>query len=278
MKLPRASLILSTYEMPRALELVTEGLLRQTTHDFEVWICDDGSGGATRAVVEQFRARAAAHFKVEHLWQENQGFRKCRILNRALQKSRGELSIFLDGDCIPHPEFIADHLAASTPGTYSAGRRVELGEQYSSRLTPESVRAGVLDWPRLDLLRSFQRGDSQYLNRMLRITSPRLRHLLKLNRVHDLKGCNYSVARSDLVAINGFDAAFEGYGREDTDVELRLQHLGLKIRSLKGMALQYHVWHPRRAFTPQNDTRLDALRNSQRVRCEQGLDQVTEET
>jgi len=45
----------------------------------------------------------------------------------------------------------------------------------------------------------------------------------------------------------------------------------LKIKSLKGVALQFHVWHPRREFTPANDSRLEDLKKSGRVRCEQGL-------
>ena len=71
--------------------------------------------------------------------------------------------------------------------------------------------------------------------------------------------------------INGFDETYEGYGREDTDVELRLQNLGLKIKSLKGIALQFHVWHPRREFTPANDQRLEELKTSKRIRCKNGL-------
>lgn len=270
----RASLFVSTYEQPRALELVLAGLLRQSVTDFEVLICDDGSSEETRAAIERFIDATRERFIVRHFWQENKGFRKSRILNQALRHAQGELCIFLDGDCIPHPRFVEDHLTHAKPGHYGAGRRVELGRDFCIHLTPQSVMDGVLDLPHLTLLKSFWLGESQYLNRMFRITHPSLRQILKLDRVVDLKGCNYSVARSDLVAINGFDEAFEGYGREDTDVELRLQHLGLKIQSLKGLALQYHVWHPRRKFVAQNDSLLEEVRRSGRVRCTQGLDQV----
>jgi GT2 family glycosyltransferase len=93
-----------------------------------------------------------------------------------------------------------------------------------------------------------------------------------MDRVADMKGCNYSLPRAALEAINGFDEAYEGYGREDTDVELRLQNLGYRIKSMKGLALQYHVWHPRREFVPANDERLEEVRRTGRVRCERGLD------
>ncbi len=94
-----------------------------------------------------------------------------------------------------------------------------------------------------------------------------------MHRVDDMKGCNYSVYRRHLIAINGFDEKYEGYGREDTDIEIRLQNLGLSIKSMKGLALQYHVWHPRREFTTANDDRLDEIKRTGRVSCEQGLRQ-----
>jgi glycosyltransferase involved in cell wall biosynthesis len=266
---PRASLFVATYEMPRHLELVCAGLERQSDLGFEVFFCDDGSGPETREVIQKFSKRVA--FPVHHLWQENQGFRKCRILNRALAQARGEICIFLDGDCIPHRHFIRDHLQTFQPGYYSAGRRVELGEKLSSQITSKDILSGLFDYPHLSFIWSVIQGDSEYLNRAFRIPWKGLRKALGMNRVADLKGCNYSVARKDLEAINGFDENYEGYGREDTDVEVRLQNLGLKIQSLKGMALQFHVWHPRRQFTPKNDVSLEAVLKSGRIRCEKGL-------
>jgi glycosyltransferase involved in cell wall biosynthesis len=269
MRSPRGSLLLATYEMPEHLALVCAALERQSTKDFEVLICDDGSGQKTRQIIESFQAQAP--FEVRHFWQENQGFRKCRILNEALRQARGETMIFLDGDCVPHRHFIRDHLEQQEEDRYLAGRRMELGPELSAKLTPEMVRRGFFDRPGLALIRSVLQGDSEHLQRSIRIPWPGLRSRLGMERVDDMKGCNFSVSKKALEAINGFDEAYEGYGREDTDVEIRLQHLGLKIKSLKGLALQFHVWHPRREFTPKNDTRLEDLKRSGRVRCEQGI-------
>jgi GT2 family glycosyltransferase len=157
-------------------------------------------------------------------------------------------------------------------GTYLAGRRVELGPQISESLTAEQVARGFFDFPSFKLLKSGIQGETEFLNRSFRIPFAPLRRLLGMDRIADMKGCNYSIPRSALEALNGFDEAYEGYGREDTDVELRLQNLGLHIKSLKGIALQFHVWHPRREFTPSNDDRLDELKQSGRVRCERGLE------
>jgi glycosyltransferase involved in cell wall biosynthesis len=267
--MPRASLFLSTYEAPGPLALVCAGLERQSERDLEVLVCDDGSGPETGRVIEEFRARAA--FPVFHLRQEHRGFRKCRILNEAARKAAGSVLIFLDGDCVPHRHFVRDHLEQQEAGRYLAGRRVELGERLSAWLTPERVRAGFFDRPRWPLLSSALRGESQAVNRSFRVSSARLRRLFRMDRVVDLKGCNYSVARVSLEAINGFDEEYEGYGREDTDVELRLRNLGLAIKSLKGVALQFHLWHPRREFTPANEERLAELARSGRIRCRLGL-------
>lgn len=266
---PRGTLFLSTYEMPKHLELVLAGLERQSTKDFEVMLCDDGSGADTKRIIES--ARAAIGVPIEHLWQENKGFRKCRILNEGMRRARGSVFIFLDGDCVPHRDFIRDHLEQQETGRYLAGRRVELGQKISESLTAADVRGGFFDRPSVRLWKSVNEGDSAHFQRSLRVTTPWLRRILKMDRVDDLKGCNYSVARADLEAINGFDEAYEGYGREDTDVELRLQNLGLKIKSLKGLALQFHVWHPRREFVPANDQRLDEVKRTGRIRCELGF-------
>jgi glycosyltransferase involved in cell wall biosynthesis len=267
---PKASLFVTTYEMPRHLALVLAALRRQSTRDFELFVCDDGSGPATADLVARFAADAP--FPVRHLWQENQGFRKCRILNRALRESRGAVLVFLDGDCVPHRDYVRDHLAQQEKGRYLAGRRVELGPRISETLTPELVAGGFFDLPRPALIRSALEKDSEHLQRSLRIPFAPLRRALGMGRIDDLKGCNYSVARPDLEAINGFDEEYEGYGREDTDVELRLRNLGLRIKSMKGLAVQFHVWHPRREFTPRNDERLEELKRSGRIRCAQGLE------
>ena len=276
---PRATLFLTTAEMPTHLALVLAALKRQSETHFEIMLCDDGSGQSTRDLIDAFRASReiqAAGIRVEHFWQKNEGFRKCRILNQGLRVARGELAIFLDGDCIPHRHYVRDHLEQWEPGSYSCGRRLDLGPKISQTLTPEFVSQGYFDRPRWNLWRSVRSGDSKNFQRCLRVTQPLVRQILGMNRVADLLGSNYSVALQDLVAINGFDEDYEGYGREDTDVELRLQHLGLKIKSIKGVALQFHVWHPRRAFTPKNDDRLEQLKNSRRIRCRSGLVQDPE--
>ena len=104
----RASLFVTTYDMPRHLELVLTGLARQSMTDFELLLCDDGSGSETAEMIQRFQE--AAPFPVVHVWQPHEGFRKCRILNEGLRRSAAETLIFLDGDCVPHRDFVRDHV------------------------------------------------------------------------------------------------------------------------------------------------------------------------
>lgn len=268
---PSVSLILATSRMPAHLALNLAALARQTLADYELLVADDGSGPDTAALIAAHRAGPAAGRRVEHLWQEHRGFRKGRVLNQAASRARATTLVFLDDDCVPHRAFLADHAREQRPGFYCAGRRVDVGRELSATLTPARVTAGFFDRPRPALVWSAVRGGTQAVNRSLRVPSPLLRRALGMDRVADLKGCNFSLARADFERVNGFDEEYEGYGREDTDLEIRLQNSGLRIRSLKGLALQFHVWHERRAFTPANEDRLERARRERRVACERGL-------
>jgi glycosyltransferase involved in cell wall biosynthesis len=270
---PKVSLILSTYEWPEALALVLSGLMVQTEKSFEVLVADDGSGSATKETLAQYQSRAP--FPIRHFWQENKGFRKSRILNRAINEAKGEVCVFLDGDCLPHREYVAQHLALQGPGYYVAGRRVDLSKEFTESLSAAGIERGDLHRMGGKIFRlwldSLRKSGSRPFHRAYLVKNPLLRSLFGMNRVDDLKGCNFSVSRANLLAVNGFDESFEGYGREDTDLELRLQHLGLKIRSGKNLCVQYHLWHQPRAFTPVNEDLLAEVKSSKRVRAKKGL-------
>ena len=270
---PKASIILATYEWPEALAMVLSGLVTQTERAFEVLIADDGSGEKTREVIRGYQRRAP--FEIRHFWQENKGFRKSRILNEAIRAARGDTLIFLDGDCVPHKEFVEQHIALQEKGRYVCGRRVDLSKEYTAQLNPAQIEGGAVNgvgsgifdlW--LDSLRS---NGSKPFHRAYMVKSPLLRRICGLDKVVDLKGCNFSVSRADMLAIDGFDQSYEGYGREDTDVEIRLQNLGLTIKSAKNLCLQFHLWHEPRAFTPVNEDLLAAARSEKRVKALRGM-------
>ncbi|MEW6056830.1 MAG: glycosyltransferase [Bdellovibrionota bacterium] len=260
---------MTTYNAPRHLALALSGLQIQSERNFELHIADDGSSSETSEVIERFMQQAP--FSVVHSWQQDLGYRKTKILNEAIRKAKSDYFIFVDGDCVCHVDFVRNHLMYRQKGYYLAGRRVELGPEFSARLTPEMVLRGDLNRPNVGLLMSCLRKDSDYWHRSLPLYNPSLRKWLKMDRVDDLKGCNFSVDRESLFKINGFDEDYEGYAREDTDLELRLQYLGLKIKSLKGLAIQYHVWHDRLPESENNKVKLRSLGTSNNPICKNGI-------
>ncbi len=269
MNKPLTSIIMTTYNMPRHLALALAGLQVQSEKNFELHIADDGSTEETSMIVEKFME--AAPFPVLYSWQQDLGYRKTKILNEAIRKAKSDYFIFIDGDCIPHKDFIRNHLKYRQKGFYLAGRRVELGPKFCEELTPDKVLDGVLNKFSLKLLFSCFKKDSEYWHRSIPVYNSYLRKLLKMEKVDDLKGCNFSVDRESLFKVNGFDEGYEGYAREDTDLELRLQYLGLRIKSLKGLAIQYHVWHEK---FPESDTNKSKLREIARKKepvCKNGL-------
>lgn len=272
---PLASVIMSTYNQPKHLELALAGLQIQTEKNFELQIADDGSTSDTSDIIEKYMDRTP--FQIVHSWQQDLGYRKTKILNEAIRKSKADYFIFIDGDCVPHKDFVKNHLKYRQKGFYLAGRRVDLGPKYSQSLTPDMVLRGDLNRPNLGVLISTIEKDTQYWHRSIPVYNSLLRNLLKMDRIDDMKGCNFSVDRESLFKVNGFDEDYEGYAREDTDLELRLQFLGLKIKSLKGLAIQYHVWHDRLSESEGNKLKLKELTHKQSSICKNGIVKLSDE-
>ena len=99
--------IVATYNWPDALERTLIGFSQQTDLDFSIVIADDGSDRVTGSVVKGFAHKNPMN--ITHCWQEDRGFRKARILNKAMKRSQAQQVIFTDQDSIPHPSFVAEH-------------------------------------------------------------------------------------------------------------------------------------------------------------------------
>lgn len=270
---PLASIIMTTYNAPIHLELAVAALQVQSELNFELHIADDGSTEETANLVK--RLAAESPFPIIYSWQEDKGYRKTKILNEAIKKAQADYLIFIDGDCVVHRDFIKHHLEYRQPGYYLAGRRVDLGPVFSQTLTPHLVKNGDLNGFNFSLWKSCLSKDSSYFHRAFPVTNPLLRKILKMEKVDDMKGCNFSVDKESVIKINGFDEDYEGYAREDTDLELRLQYLGLKIKSLKGLAIQYHVWHPRLPESEGNKLKLKEISHVRSASCKNGLQKLS---
>ena len=131
------SVVVSTFNREDALDAVLRSLARQGDRDFEVVVADDGSGPATATMVERWQPRLGV--KLVHVRHEKQGFRLAEIRNRAIRASHGAYCIFLDGDCLVPPDFIAVHRRLAEPGWFVTGNRALL----SRSLTEAALDGGV---------------------------------------------------------------------------------------------------------------------------------------
>jgi glycosyltransferase involved in cell wall biosynthesis len=262
-----ASVIVTTYNTPRELGLVLEGISRQSARPDEALVADDGSTDETRRVVAGWAPRLP--FPLRHVWQEDLGRRKCRIVNEAVRRSRGEILVFLDGDSIPHRQWLADHLRSSRPRRALCGRRVRLGREISLRVKAGAILLDRLEAPFGEVALSALAGGTKRALLGIRLPVPLAR--LFHPRSRKLMGVNFSLPREAFERVNGYDEDYESYGFEDYDLEIRLRRSGYDLYPLLNRAVVYHLYHPMSAFTEDSTKRLAALAASDRTRCENGL-------
>lgn len=240
----KISLIISFYNKIELLKLILVALEEQTLRDFEVIIADDGS---TLDVVDEIhRLKDSFSFSIKHVWHEDLGWRKNAILNQAVLASKSDYLVFIDGDCIPHRQFLQEHLEFRKESQVLCGRRVLLTAKVSKKLSANRIQKRYLGYPVFfDLLwETLFLGKKTYLEQMIHLRSKWLRQLVIKERQRYILGCNFSLWKEDILRVNGFDERFKhpGYG-EDIDLEQRLAAIGIPAISCKCALLIFHVYH-----------------------------------
>ena len=268
----KASLIISVYNKIRNLELILAALSIQTFKDFEIIISDDGSGSEMRDFITERITRGDLNIK--HVWQEDDGFRKNKILNECIRKSETDYLIFIDGDCIPHTEFVEAHYINRNVNTALFGRRVYLGKEISDSLTIENILNKSYQKLNFKLIKEslLHKAEGSYnAEEGIIIKNKVMRKLLLKSNVGIL-GSNFSLPKELLIAINGFDENFigPGYG-EDTDVERRLRLYGAEIRSIRNLSVQYHIFHKKTIEAEANKLYYDKVKHNNDYFCRNGL-------
>lgn len=237
----KASVIISFYARIDYLRLLFAGFESQTFKDFEVIIADDGSKEDVTLEIERLASKAS--FPVIHLWHEDKGFRKNKILNRAIASSNSGYLIFVDGDCVPHSRFVEEHFVNRQERTCLAGRRVNLSEKITNMLSYESIEKGFLEHKLPLLILDGIFGKSFDVEKGFYFKSPSVRKFFNRKK-RGIVGCNFSLHKNDFVSINGFDERYEKPSiGEDSDVQFRLELENINIKSVNHMAVQYHLYH-----------------------------------
>lgn len=268
----KATLVISVYNNIRNLEFIFNALTIQTFKDFEVIIADDGSGEAMMNFISEWKKKDL--LSVRHIWQEDDGFRKNKILNECIRNSLTDYLIFIDGDCIPHGEFIEAHCSNRENNTALFGRRVYLGEEYSKTLTAESILNRSYEKFNLNIIKESLTGKdkgSYNAEEGIVIKNKTVRKLFLKEDVGIL-GSNFSLEKKLIESINGFDEHFigPGYG-EDTDVERRLRLFGAKVKSIRNLAVQYHLYHRKTIEASANREYYNNIKDDKNYFCMNGL-------
>lgn len=237
------SVIVSTYNRPDALRLCLASLAGQSLAPSEVLIADDGSGQETRDAVAGMKEAMRGAFPIVHVWQEDDGFRKARVLNETVRNATGEYLVFIDGDCMAHRHFLREHVDGSGAEAILSGKRVLVGKELTGRLLE---KGRVLTRVTPTLLWDYLWRRSQKVGESFRISNPLIRQLLHRDRIgeYGILGCNFSIYRKLFYDINGFDEDFLDGSAGDTDLGVRVLNRGGEIRSVRAQAIVFHLWHP----------------------------------
>jgi glycosyltransferase involved in cell wall biosynthesis len=236
----KASVIMSTYNAIEWLEKVLWGFSVQTTNDFEIIIADDGSRPETKDKIDELRK--LINIPIIHVWHEDNGFQKTRILNKAIVASNTDYLIFTDGDCIPRNDFVATHLKYREKGFFLSGGYFKLPMSISMHITKEDI----LNQNCFDLKWLKNNGLKSNLKNIKFTTSPFLSNLL--NKLTSTKptwnGHNASGWKTDILAVNGFNEEMK-YGGEDRELGERLINMGLSSKQIRYSAFCLHLDHER---------------------------------
>ncbi len=220
----RVALLITTYNRPDALNAVLKSVAQQTRVPDEIIICDDGSSSETCMVIDQWVYR----LPICHVWCSDSAFRAALVRNLGVLRSRSDILIFVDGDCLMPPAFVENHLEISQSGYLIAGGRYLLSAQKTSLVLEQRL------------------AFSRVFNNWKFLTVP-------LGPFRDIghrswesvRTCNLSVYREDVLQIAGFDESYLGWGREDSDFVVRLMRLGIKSRSGRLATCVAHLHHPK---------------------------------
>lgn len=247
--------VITTYNSPLWLAKVLTGFEQQTFPDFRVIVADDGSDVETGEVLARFRRQGI--LKLDHFWQDDQGFRKCGILNTAIRETDCDYLVFTDGDCIPEPDFIKTHQQLAEPGCFLSGGYIKLTLPVSERITEADIRSGVVFSPRWLISQGQPRSHKLWKlirspigTRMLNALTP---------TTSSWNGMNSSTWTKDLIAVNGFNEDMQ-YGGLDRELGERLWNYGHKSRQIRYSTVCLHLDHARSYSRPEIWEKNNAIR------------------
>lgn len=269
---PALSLIIAFYNNLNFLKLVWASIEKQSLKNFEVLICDDGS---RQEIVENLHTLIQqSPIPTQHLWHEDCGFRKNRIMNYGIREANSDYIVFIDGDCVLHPEFLKEHSLHRKENAALAGRRLDLSPSITQKLTTEKIKNNYIEknlwWiiPVISLRKDNNGPKGIYLK------NHALRRFFN-HKPRGIVGCNFSVSKKDLLAINGFDNRYEAPGTgEDSDLEYRLGLSNIRVIPFCHAAVQFHLWHKLQDRPNKNESLFQEVKSQGKSRTSFGITEL----
>jgi len=265
------SVIVTTYNWPPALKLCLDSLFAQRDQNFEIIIADDGSSSENLKQTKAFCEQSPV--ALSYCYHEDKGFRAGTIRNKAVAASKGDYLLFIDGDCILMPEFIARHRQLAELQCFVPGNRVLLNAKFT-----EIVIAQQLPLHAKSINYFLSLRLQKKINRVTGFLHLPLGFVRQLQpkKWQRAMTCNLGVWKEDFIRVNGFDELFEGWGYEDSDLVIRLIHAGIKRKEGRFAVPVLHLWHSHndKSKQEQNYQRLlDRLQQHDFIIAEQGVSQ-----
>lgn len=256
---PKISVIVSTYNSEEWLKKVLWGFNCQIFKDFEVVVADDGSGPKTRELLESMSKEV--FYKIVHVWQEDDGFQKSRILNKAVVACRAPYIIMTDGDCIPREDFVEVHYINKEEGYFISGGYYMLPMNISKLITLKDIEQQHcfnIQWLKEQgVPKTFKNNKltaSGFISKLLNTFTP---------TNASWNGHNSSGWKKDIVNVNGFDERMQ-YGGQDRELGERLFNFGIKSKQLRYSAVCVHLDHKRGYKTPESIAKNQSIRKETR--------------
>ncbi|MCT7550734.1 glycosyltransferase [Aliarcobacter butzleri] len=273
-KYPKCSIIISVYKDTDSLDLILESLCNQTIIPDEIIISEDGNSIEMSDYVKVAKEKYKK-LDINHLFQEDIGWRKNIALNRAIVASKYEYLIFIDGDCVPFDDFIENHLGQATKRIVLAGKRVELGENITREIRSKKLTVSKLTNNYWLYVIKLINDKTRHLEDILHISYKSFLSPYIKKEVNYIIGCNWSAFKEDILEINGFDETYTlpSVG-EDVDLGWRFRGLGIELKSCRYNANLVHLYHKKRFDSSQgiiNNAILKKNFDANKFFCDNGI-------
>lgn len=275
----KTTLLISTYNNADYLRLCLSTVLAQTIMPDEIVIADDGSTEETAQLIKAYAGVTSV--PVKHVWHEDDGFRKCMILNKAIAASSGEYIIQIDGDVLLDRHFVEDHLSIATPRHWVNGSRVLLAEDVTRSMMERQADLAI--GTKLDTRKLFNVFNLPFSSFMNSLRIRPLRNYMKtryaVKKVDHMRGCNMAYWKADALAINGYNEDLTFWGHEDGEFVFRLHFDGVGKLSLKMGGNVFHMYH--KPSSRENESKhldtLEQVKRNRTTRCANGIDKYLEQ-